>query len=67
MNWLGVKKLTKILKKLDYPKTPINMDTLEEELLKFSNDIRLTDDITIIEARFLGDSVNFSERLKRLT
>jgi hypothetical protein len=30
------------------------METLEEELLKFSNDIRLQDDITIIEARYLG-------------
>jgi hypothetical protein len=30
------------------------MDALEEELLKFSNDIRLQDDIAIIEARFSG-------------
>jgi hypothetical protein len=29
------------------------MTVLEEALLKFSNDIRLQDDITIIEARFL--------------
>jgi hypothetical protein len=28
------------------------METLEEELLKFSNDIRLQDDITVIEARY---------------
>jgi hypothetical protein len=27
---------------------------LEEVLLKFSNDIRLQDDITIIEARYSG-------------
>jgi serine phosphatase RsbU (regulator of sigma subunit) len=30
------------------------MDELQEELLKFSNDIRLQDDITIIEVRFWG-------------
>ncbi len=62
--WLGVEGFTKILKKLDYPKTPINMETLEEELLKFSNDIRLQDDITIIEARFSGDPVNDKGRTK---
>ena len=50
--WLGVEGFIRILKTLDYPKTPIHMDTLEEELLKYSNDIRLQDDITIIEARF---------------
>jgi hypothetical protein len=43
-----------ILKNLKYPDTPLRMDALEEELLKFSNDIRLQDDITIIEARFSG-------------
>ena len=52
--WLGIEGFIQILKNLDYPTTPIDMDTLEEELLKFSNDIRLQDDITIIEARFLG-------------
>jgi hypothetical protein len=30
------------------------MNNLEEKLLKFSNDIRLQDDITVIEARYLG-------------
>ena len=30
------------------------MKALEEQLLKFSNDIRLQDDITIIETRFVG-------------
>jgi serine phosphatase RsbU (regulator of sigma subunit) len=52
--WLGASGFTKILKALDYPKTPLCMETLEERLLKFSNDIRLQDDITIVEARFLG-------------
>ena len=52
--WLGISGFTKILKALDYPEKPLNMETLEEELLKFSNDIRLQDDITIIEARYFG-------------
>ena len=52
--WLGVEGFIQILKKLGYPKIAISMDTLEEELLKYSNDIQLQDDITIIEARFLG-------------
>jgi len=51
---LVVEGFTQILKNLDYPKTSLSMDTLEVELLKFSNDIRLQDDITIIEARFLS-------------
>jgi sigma-B regulation protein RsbU (phosphoserine phosphatase) len=52
--WLGVEGFTRILKDLDYPKNPLNMETFEEQLLKFSNDIRLQDDITIIEARYFG-------------
>jgi len=51
---LGVDGLARILKSLDYPQTPLNMGALAEELLKFSNDIRLQDDIAIIEMRFLG-------------
>jgi len=55
--WLGTDGLVKILKKLDYPNLPLNMDELENDLLKFSNDIRLQDDITIIEIRFTGHNV----------
>jgi len=51
---LGVDGLTRILKRLDYSQNRLNMDTLQKELLKFSNDIRLQDDITIIEVRYLG-------------
>lgn len=51
---LGVEGLAKILKSLDYPQVQLNMGALEEELLKFSNDIRLQDDITIMEVRFFG-------------
>jgi sigma-B regulation protein RsbU (phosphoserine phosphatase) len=52
--WLGVDGLTQILKDLNYPQMPLRMEKLEEVLLKFSNDIRLQDDITIIEARYSG-------------
>ena len=52
--WLGVDGFTKILKNLDYPHTKLHMGALEEALLKFSNDIRLQDDITVIEVRFTG-------------
>ena len=50
---LGVDGFINILIELNYPREPLNMTALEEALLKFSNDIRLQDDITIIEARFL--------------
>ena len=53
---LGVDGLARILQSLDYPQTPLNMGALAEELLKFSNEIRLQDDIAIIEMRFLGKS-----------
>lgn len=52
--WLGVDGFYKILKDLDYPRTPLCMDILEKKLLTFSNDIRLQDDITIIDARYKG-------------
>jgi len=52
--WLGVEGFTQILKSLYYPEAPLSMDALEEKLLKFSNAIRLQDDITIIEARYFG-------------
>jgi PAS domain S-box-containing protein len=51
---LGVDGLAKILTSLDYPRNQLNMDAMQEELLKFSNDIRLQDDITIMEVRFWG-------------
>ncbi len=51
---LGVDGFIKVLKDLNYPREPLNMAALEEALLKFSNDIRLQDDITILEARFLS-------------
>jgi PAS domain S-box-containing protein len=56
--WLGNEGFSRILKSLDYPAKKLRMDSLEEELLKFSNDIRLQDDITIIEVRFTGQSAS---------
>jgi sigma-B regulation protein RsbU (phosphoserine phosphatase) len=49
---LGVDGFVDVLKKLGYPKKPIRMDALEEELLKYSNEIRLKDDLTLLEVRF---------------
>ena len=49
---LGMDGLMAVLKQLAYPATPLNMHRLEEKLLKFSNDIRLPDDLTILEVGF---------------
>jgi len=51
---LGVEGLTNILTKQGYPQTDIRMDVLEEELLKYSNAIRLEDDLTLVEVRLHG-------------
>ena len=48
---LGVDGLIGILRKQGYPENPVRMDALEEELLKYSNAIRLEDDLTLIEIR----------------
>ena len=50
---LGIEGLIRILKELNYPREPLDMAALELALLQFSNDIRLQDDLTILEARFL--------------
>ena len=49
---LGTGGLIDILRGQGYPQTPIQMETLGEALLKYSNSIRLDDDLTIIEVRF---------------
>ena len=49
---LGVDGLIAILKKLDYPKSSIQFTAIEEELLKYSNNVRLEDDVTLMEVRF---------------
>jgi sigma-B regulation protein RsbU (phosphoserine phosphatase) len=46
--------LIKILKQQGYPARDIEMESLEEELLKYSNAIRLGDDLTLIEVHVLS-------------
>ena len=48
---LGSEGLIEILKSRDYPQSPLQMEALEEALLKYSNSIRLEDDLTIIEVQ----------------
>jgi rubrerythrin len=55
---LGADGFLEILKNLDSPMVQLSKDVLEKELLKFSNDIRLQDDITIIEVRFAGQNTS---------
>jgi PAS domain S-box-containing protein len=49
---LGIEGLIEVLKQLDYPATRLDMHRLEEKLLMFSNEIRLQDDLTILEIGF---------------
>ena len=49
---LDVDGLVAILENHGYPDCSIDMDALEEELLKYSNAIRLEDDLTLIDIRF---------------
>jgi serine phosphatase RsbU (regulator of sigma subunit) len=49
---LDTQGLVEIIKGQGYPRKPIQMDKLEEELLKYSNAIRLGDDLTLLEVRF---------------
>jgi PAS domain S-box-containing protein len=51
---LGIDGLVQVLKAHDYPQRPLPVKTLEDELLRYSNAIRLLDDVTLVEARFLG-------------
>jgi sigma-B regulation protein RsbU (phosphoserine phosphatase) len=51
---LGMDGLIAILKKLGYPGAGIQIAAVEEELLKYSNAIRLDDDLTLIEMCFAG-------------
>jgi serine phosphatase RsbU (regulator of sigma subunit) len=49
---LGLDGLIDILKRQGCPPADIQMEALEKELLKYSNGIRLEDDLTLIEMRF---------------
>jgi phosphoserine phosphatase RsbU/P len=49
---LGTQGLVRILQEIGYPASGLKISAIEEQLLLYSNDIRLPDDITFIEARF---------------
>ena len=51
-NMIGIDGLIEILQGQGYPASDLRMDLLEEELLKYSNAIRLEDDLTFVEVRF---------------
>lgn len=51
---LGMDGLLAMLREQGYPRSDIRMDVLEAALLRFSNAIRLPDDLTLIEIRFLA-------------
>jgi PAS domain S-box-containing protein len=49
---LGAQGLERLLRESGYPARPLDMTTIERELLKYSNDIRLHDDLTFLDVRF---------------
>jgi sigma-B regulation protein RsbU (phosphoserine phosphatase) len=49
---LGVPGIIRILQKIGYPASELRVGAVEEQLLIYSSDIRLPDDITFIEVRF---------------
>jgi phosphoserine phosphatase RsbU/P len=49
---LGDQGLIRILKGVGYPASGLQINVVEEQLLRYSNDIRLPDDVTLIEVRF---------------
>jgi phosphoserine phosphatase RsbU/P len=49
---LGVQGMIRILRGVGYPASGLPISAVEEQLLRYSNDIRLPDDITFIEVRF---------------
>jgi phosphoserine phosphatase RsbU/P len=51
---LNVDGFIGVLRELNYPATRLDFKPLEERLLEFSNNIRLPDDLTIIEAFYCG-------------
>ncbi len=53
---LGVQGIIRILQGLGYPASGFPMKAVEERLLRYSNDIRLADDVTFIEVRFSDSS-----------
>jgi phosphoserine phosphatase RsbU/P len=49
---LGIQGIVRILKDVGYPASGLQMSAVEEQLLRYSNEIRLPDDVTFIEVRF---------------
>jgi PAS domain S-box-containing protein len=49
---LGVPGIIRILQGVGYPASGLQISAVEEQLLLYSNDIRLPDDVTFIEVRF---------------
>ena len=49
---LGVQGIIRILKGAGYPASGLQISSVDEQLLLYSNDIRLPDDVTFIEVRF---------------
>jgi phosphoserine phosphatase RsbU/P len=49
---LGVTGLAQILREVGYPAHGFQINSVEKRLLQYSNDLRLTDDLTFIEVRF---------------
>jgi sigma-B regulation protein RsbU (phosphoserine phosphatase) len=48
---LGVDGLVEVLRSQGYPAAGLRIDGLEKELLRYSNAIRLEDDLTLLEVR----------------
>lgn len=51
-NMLGTEGLIRTLTSLGYPKSGVKIEPLHKALLSFSNEIRLEDDLTLVEVRF---------------
>jgi sigma-B regulation protein RsbU (phosphoserine phosphatase) len=49
---LGTEGLVEVLKSVGYPEAGLRIDALQEALLRFSNGIRLDDDLTLMDIRF---------------
>jgi sigma-B regulation protein RsbU (phosphoserine phosphatase) len=49
---LGVQGLVRILQETGYPASGLQISAVEEQLLRYSNGIRLSDDLSFIEVRF---------------
>lgn len=50
---LGEEGLSSLLRECGYPQTGVSFNNIEEMLLNYSNNIRLEDDLTFLEFRFL--------------